>query len=184
LWLPPGDWVDIWTGERLSGPARVERPAPLDTIPVFLRAGSLVPLAAPGIDTLAASGDPEVVSYLDVPETDVWVVPGDEPKSLTLFNGLVAEYAPDADGFELSWSTTDVDPGVDARIAFSPSTVEFQVEGAGVLADGASAVTVTRNGMEMDLPQGQDCDECWDWDAARTTLKIRLSSPGSVAVRR
>ncbi len=38
--LPPGDWVDLWSGAQLSGPAVVVVPAPLETIPVFIRAGS------------------------------------------------------------------------------------------------------------------------------------------------
>ncbi|MBI5831441.1 MAG: hypothetical protein HZB16_03915 [Armatimonadetes bacterium] len=44
VWLPPGDWVDLWTGRRTSGPCRVTAPAPLDTMPIFLRAGALLPL--------------------------------------------------------------------------------------------------------------------------------------------
>lgn len=38
--LPPGGWVDLWSGARLSGPAVAVVPAPLETIPVFIRAGS------------------------------------------------------------------------------------------------------------------------------------------------
>lgn len=38
--LPTGDWVDLWSGARLTGPTAVVVPASLDTIPVFVRAGS------------------------------------------------------------------------------------------------------------------------------------------------
>lgn len=38
--LPPGDWLDFWTGERFTGPQTVEAAAPLDRIPVFVRAGA------------------------------------------------------------------------------------------------------------------------------------------------
>ncbi len=40
-------WHDFWTGERLEarrGTQRIERPAPLDRIPLFVRAGSIVAL--------------------------------------------------------------------------------------------------------------------------------------------
>jgi alpha-glucosidase (family GH31 glycosyl hydrolase) len=40
VYLPSGEWIDPWTGDRFSGPLVVERHAGLDTIPVFVRAGS------------------------------------------------------------------------------------------------------------------------------------------------
>ena len=47
VYLPAGDWVDVWTGEALAGPQLVRCDVPLDRIPVFAaadRAGELVPL--------------------------------------------------------------------------------------------------------------------------------------------
>lgn len=38
--LPPGDWVDLWSGSVLPGDRVFQAPAPLDLIPVFVRAGS------------------------------------------------------------------------------------------------------------------------------------------------
>lgn len=39
--LPPGEWLDAWTGRRLAGPAALEAwPAPCPGIPVFVRAGN------------------------------------------------------------------------------------------------------------------------------------------------
>ena len=43
LYLPHGDWVNYWTGEHLTGGADVTVPAPLDQIPIFVRAGSILP---------------------------------------------------------------------------------------------------------------------------------------------
>jgi alpha-glucosidase (family GH31 glycosyl hydrolase) len=43
VWFPPGEWVDMFTGAvRRGGGARLVT-APLDRIPVFARAGSIVP---------------------------------------------------------------------------------------------------------------------------------------------
>jgi alpha-glucosidase (family GH31 glycosyl hydrolase) len=36
-------WVDWQTGERFAGPVRVEVDAPLDTLPIYARAGTIVP---------------------------------------------------------------------------------------------------------------------------------------------
>ena len=40
-YLPGGDWFDLWTGERFAGGRQVTVPAPLDCIPVFVRAGAM-----------------------------------------------------------------------------------------------------------------------------------------------
>jgi alpha-glucosidase len=45
LWLPPGDWYEWFTGTRLHGPAVVTRAFALDEIPVYVRAGAIVPMA-------------------------------------------------------------------------------------------------------------------------------------------
>jgi alpha-glucosidase len=44
VYLPRGEWVDYWTGESQSGPATVSVKAPLDTVPLFVRAGAILPL--------------------------------------------------------------------------------------------------------------------------------------------
>jgi len=38
-----GGWYDFWTGSHLDGGQTVEAPAPLDAIPVYARAGSIIP---------------------------------------------------------------------------------------------------------------------------------------------
>jgi len=47
VYLPAGTWYDFWTDETLHGPARVEVQAPLEQLPLFVRAGSVVPMAPP-----------------------------------------------------------------------------------------------------------------------------------------
>src|SRR5262249_50221649 len=41
--FPKGTWVDWHTGQRFSGPVRVEVDAPLDVLPIYARAGTIVP---------------------------------------------------------------------------------------------------------------------------------------------
>ena len=45
LWLPPGDWIYAWTGKAITGPATVTHSAPLDQIPIYIRSGTILPLA-------------------------------------------------------------------------------------------------------------------------------------------
>jgi alpha-glucosidase (family GH31 glycosyl hydrolase) len=44
VWFPPGKWVNWFTSERHQGPVADTLSVPLDQMPVFLRAGSIVPL--------------------------------------------------------------------------------------------------------------------------------------------
>ena len=45
LYLPPAAaWYDFWTGQRYKGAQHIEAAAPLDRIPLFVKAGSILPL--------------------------------------------------------------------------------------------------------------------------------------------
>jgi hypothetical protein len=44
VWLPPGDWFEWDTGARLEGPATLERSFSLSQIPVYVKAGSIIPM--------------------------------------------------------------------------------------------------------------------------------------------
>ena len=44
VYLPQGDWYDYWTGEKISGGVWFIREAPIDTCPMYIRAGSMIPM--------------------------------------------------------------------------------------------------------------------------------------------
>ena len=44
LYLPEAKWYDFWSGEMISGPKSIEAAAPIDRIPLYVRAGSIVPM--------------------------------------------------------------------------------------------------------------------------------------------
>jgi hypothetical protein len=43
VWFPPGRWVDYFTGATFEGPATETMSVPLDRMPVFVRAGGILP---------------------------------------------------------------------------------------------------------------------------------------------
>jgi len=43
LYLPRGSWYDFWTEERLGGGREIDRPVDLETIPLHVRAGAILP---------------------------------------------------------------------------------------------------------------------------------------------
>lgn len=71
VYLPRGRWVDMWRSARfvkrtgalslrrarlLRGGREAELPAPLAELPLLARAGAVIPLLPPGVDTLASYG--------------------------------------------------------------------------------------------------------------------------------
>jgi alpha-D-xyloside xylohydrolase len=45
LYLPMGaDWVDFWTGEKHRGGQTVQKDSPIEIIPLYVRAGSILPI--------------------------------------------------------------------------------------------------------------------------------------------
>ena len=45
VYLPAGcEWIDFWTGERFDGGQTIEHTVSLETIPLFVKAGSIIPM--------------------------------------------------------------------------------------------------------------------------------------------
>jgi len=44
IYLPKGTWFDYWTGEQLTGPQWITRTCNIETIPIYVRAGCILPL--------------------------------------------------------------------------------------------------------------------------------------------
>src|SRR6185369_7082659 len=42
MYLPKGWWYDFWTGKNIEGGRYIDQPSPLETMPVFVRAGSIL----------------------------------------------------------------------------------------------------------------------------------------------
>jgi alpha-D-xyloside xylohydrolase len=53
VYLPAGsDWYDWWTNKHYSGGQWIETAAPIERMPLFVRAGSIVPLGEPVQNTM------------------------------------------------------------------------------------------------------------------------------------
>ncbi len=84
---PAGWWVHWFTGERVQGGAPVTVDAPLGRLPLFLRAGGIVPLLRPTIDTLSPSTAADVESFANDPGVlFARIVPGDR-SSFVVYDG-------------------------------------------------------------------------------------------------
>lgn len=88
LTLPPGSWIDWWTGISYSGEREITVDAPLERLPLLMRSGSLIPMLRRTIDTMAPTTAPDRVdSYATTPGV-LWVrtAPGPE-QFFAVFDG-------------------------------------------------------------------------------------------------
>jgi alpha-D-xyloside xylohydrolase len=45
VYLPKGiEWYDFWTGEKIKGGQEISKQAPIDVIPLYVKAGSILPI--------------------------------------------------------------------------------------------------------------------------------------------
>ncbi len=63
VYLPAGcDWYNFWTDERVHGGQRINVAAPIETIPIFVRAGSIVPMGSP----VESTGETQAIASVRV----------------------------------------------------------------------------------------------------------------------
>ncbi|TCR64764.1 TIM-barrel domain-containing protein [Bosea sp. BK604] len=111
--LPIGIWHDYWTGKAYRGPATIIAEAPLETIPVFLRGGTPLPLA-PVVQH--DSGPTEEVTLLIHPSTaGSFTLYDDDTASGAYRQGAYAltriSCAPADDGVRVSIAAPEGDSG-------------------------------------------------------------------------
>jgi alpha-glucosidase (family GH31 glycosyl hydrolase) len=78
IYLPAGEWIDYWNGDRYKGHTTLMHyPAPLDKLPLFVRAGAIIPMYQPmmynwerPIDTLTLDIYPQGKSSFVMYEDD------------------------------------------------------------------------------------------------------------------
>lgn len=102
LYLPQGDWINYWTGDTVKGGRDVTISAPLEVIPVLVRAGSIIPFMSSDIETLAQ--DPSSSSYNLTLSNVTWrVFPATTPfqNSFTMYDGTLGEVNEEASQIEL-----------------------------------------------------------------------------------
>jgi len=85
--LPEGEWVDYWTGARVAGPADLVVDAPLDRIPLWVKAGTILPKIPEDVMTLVpwtGAGAPKVQTLDDRRVYEIYPGPA---RSLEDFEG-------------------------------------------------------------------------------------------------
>ena len=192
IWLPPGEWIEWPTGKRFTGPTAINRSFSIDQIPVYVRAGAIVPMQPAMLYTGEKPVDPLIVN--------IWpLAPGQSSQySLYADNGVSVEYR---HGVFTHTPIHATQTGDTLRVAIGPVEGSF----AGMLktrsyelrlpADWPPA-TVTVDGKP--IPQAQPGRTGWSFigntlttiipvpsfsTASKVTIEVHRA-PGFVARRR
>ncbi|MBX3396551.1 MAG: hypothetical protein KF841_14410 [Phycisphaerae bacterium] len=93
VWLPPGKWVNWFTGRRYEGPATARLIVPLDEIPLFARAGAKIPLG----DRMSKGGDddPRPIRAREFDLSSATAADKDESAYLSLLAEIESRLGPD-----------------------------------------------------------------------------------------
>jgi alpha-glucosidase len=86
VWLPQGEWIEWPTGKHFSGPASTDRSFSIDQIPIYLKAGAIVPMQPPMLYTGQKPVDPLIVN--------VWPLNPGTTSSYSFYedSGIAEEY--------------------------------------------------------------------------------------------
>ncbi len=86
IWLPQGDWIEWPTGKHFTGPVSVDRSFSIGQIPVYVRAGAIIPMQPPMLHTGQKPVDPLILN--------VWPLKPGASSSYSVYedSGVSVEY--------------------------------------------------------------------------------------------
>ena len=131
VYLPAGGWYDYWTSKPVEGGKTVVASSPLETMPLFVRAGAILPKGP-------------VKQYVDEPST--------EPVKLTIYPGADGQFQVyDDDGLSFAYEQ-GVFTLVDLKWNDAARTLEYVVTSRGPLSARRLVVSVLGGEPKHILP--------------------------------
>jgi alpha-glucosidase/alpha-D-xyloside xylohydrolase len=130
IYLPHGAWYDFWTGERMEGGREIRRAVDIKTMPLYVRAGSILPLGPLKQCTGEKVDQPLSISVYPG-EDGSFLLYEDDGKS---FNYRMGEWT----GIQMVWN--------DSRRVLTLN-----------LASGSRMLPPLRRNMEVKLGQATQC---------------------------
>lgn len=94
VYLPPGDWLDYWTGAALQGGQTIAADAPLARIPLYVRAGAILPKIPDDVMTLVPPGQYSDKRVKSLDNRRIYEIYPGKVRPVTDFEGRTVEPAP------------------------------------------------------------------------------------------
>jgi alpha-D-xyloside xylohydrolase len=181
LTFPEGVWQSWWDGALYQGRATV--PAPLETIPLFVRLWQPIPMLRPTIDTLSPVADPSEVDSMATTADPLWVRVATHPAAEEMAVGESRLY----DGTSLDTEAQPADPGcVELRLGRAAGSVFTGAAVFELIGGEAMDLMFTASGGDPELLEGAADRDAFDaaesaWIAVgEGRVLIKVPGEGSV----
>jgi hypothetical protein len=181
VWFPPGRWTDMFTGATFNGPATATLEEPLGRMPVFVRAGGLIPEQAPV--RAGRSSAPPTFTVLDFPgAAGSFTLYQDAGSGLGYTKGqrsttrLTTTSSAPGHGAPLTVVTLGATSG---RFAGEPTSVAYRLE----VVDLSRPTEVTLDGGRLTERADPDGQPSWSYDPATATVTV-VTGPAGVGRNR
>src|SRR5262245_30258632 len=181
VYLPAGAWYDFWTGARHEGPGGITVEAPLEKLPLFARAGAILPLG-PVVQHTAERPLDEVALLIYPERSSRFELYEDDGRTNAYRRGQCALTAVECstDGGDV---TVQIGEALGDR-SVVPANRRYLLE---LRMDQPQAVIVTRIGELPRLAGPRQRAEGW-WADARGFIHVHLPAqlqlPVTVTLRR
>ncbi|MFH2009132.1 MAG: TIM-barrel domain-containing protein [bacterium] len=162
--LPAGSWIDWWTSEVVEGPVDELVDAPLDTLPLYLRAGGIVPMLRPTVQTLSPVSDPSIDTY-DGDPGRLWgrVAPEAGTLNRLVLHDLSELGTEELGGaFDLWFTPGSEYTGLRIQV-FAPQATQVELDGA--------TLSIAADVAELDT-----CQACWLREGAEPWIWLALAA--------
>lgn len=173
-YLPSGsDWYNFYTGTKHSGGAWAQQSAPVGTLPLYVRAGGIIPMGPP-----MSYANEFAPTFLDI---HVWPTPPGYSSTFTLheddgetFNFLAGAYAETA--FTAALATNNFTFTIAARQGtYNPGSRDFYVKVHAV----TNPAGVTVNGAALPYDGTHAQPTCYSYDAGAHLLIVKVHDTAS-----
>jgi alpha-glucosidase (family GH31 glycosyl hydrolase) len=179
VWLPPGDWFEWPTGHSIHGPATVEGRFSIEQIPVYAKAGAIIPMQSP-----SNSNDEKPVDPLQL---TVFPMTGGQQSSYTFYedSSQSEEYRRGVSAstkVEARRNGDDLDVTIDpiqGRYAGMPQLRSYELR----LPADWPPDSVTANGHSIGYVPGKDSPG-WRYDGNTLTTTVRVAAQPTASILR
>jgi alpha-glucosidase (family GH31 glycosyl hydrolase) len=173
VWFPPGRWVDYFTGATFTGPATTTMAVPLNRMPVFVRAGGIIPEQSSSTKTTTAIPRQMVLKVFSG-SRGTFRLYGDSGTGLGYTKGQSTETTiTDSVGSAGATTAAQVTVGA-ARGHYDgePSAVSYRLE----MVDLTEPTAVTLDGTRLHRRTSTSDAPGWSYQASTATAVVTTGS--------
>ncbi len=161
VYLPEGQWIDYWTGEKFEGKKSILTLTPLDKLPIYIKAGAIIPMQ-PDMQYFGEKPIDPVTLDIYPSQKSSYKLYEDDGKSLNYQNGDFAQT-------EIKCSETN-----------QTVTIELlSSEGKFKVADRNYTLTVHLDKMPESVTLSETALNNWNFDDAKKTLELTVAKKAS-----